>query len=152
MDEARTLRDLHDRAAIRDLLMRYGRAVDHRDFDVVAACFTPDATYDGTLGRGTIADALVSLRQRMERFRTTMHFMSTQVIELRGTDAGCETYALVYHRTGSDEARDDLIVGVRYLDDLTRGDSGWRIRHRTAKLEWQRYDAVILPPDDGGED
>jgi 3-phenylpropionate/cinnamic acid dioxygenase small subunit len=146
MGEDRTLLELGDRAAIRDLLMRYGRSVDRRDFAEVATCFTPDATYDGTLGHGTIGDALQSLRERMGRFRTTMHFISTQVIDLRGDTAACETYALVYHRLGDEEARDDLIVGVRYLDDLTRDGDSWRIRHRTARLEWERYDAVILPP------
>lgn len=142
------LRELRDRAAIRDLLMRYGHAVDRRDFDRVAACFTPDASYHGALTGGDIASALASLRERMERFESTMHFMSTQVIELAGDAARCETYALVYHRTGSaEEGEQDLIVGVRYLDDLARHGESWRIRRRVVKLEWQRFDTVILPPE-----
>ena len=79
--------ELRDRAAIRDLLMRYGHAVDRRDFERVAACFTPDASYDGSLGDGDIATALAALRERMARFESTMHFMSTQVIELAGDTA-----------------------------------------------------------------
>ena len=140
--------ELRDRAAIRDLLMRYGHAVDRRDFERVAACFTPDASYDGTLGDGDIATALAALRERMARFESTMHFMSTQVIELAGDTARCETYALVYHRTGSpEEGEQDLIVGVRYLDELVRHGATWRIRRRVAKMEWQRFDTVVLPPE-----
>lgn len=143
-----SLRELRDRAAIRDLLMRYGHAVDRRDFERVAACFTPDASYVGSLGGGDISVALAALRDRMGRFESTMHFMSTQVIELAGDSARCETYALVYHRTGSaEEGEQDLIVGVRYLDELGRHGDTWRIRHRVAKVEWQRFDTVVLPPE-----
>jgi hypothetical protein len=143
-----TLGELRDRAAIRDLLMRYGHAVDRRDFDRVAACFTPDAGYAGSLGEGDIAGALRALRERMQRFESTMHFISTQVIELAGDRARCETYALVYHRTGSvEEGEQDLIVGVRYLDELVRHSLAWRICRRVAKVEWQRFDTVVLPPE-----
>ena len=146
--EELTLGELRDRAAIRDLLMRYGQAVDRRDFDRVAACFTPDASYAGSLGAGDIGGALAALRERMQRFEITMHFISTQVIELAGDQARCETYALVYHRTGSaEEGEQDLIVGVRYLDELVRHASAWRIRRRDAQVEWQRFDTVVLPPE-----
>jgi 3-phenylpropionate/cinnamic acid dioxygenase small subunit len=140
------VRELHDRLAIRDVLMRYAHAVDQRDFDAVASCFTPDAAYRGSLGIGTIAEALAALRQRMQRFRTTLHFMSTQVIELAGDTARCETYALVYHRLAADDTYDDLIVGVRYLDELGRFEQGWRICRRVVRLEFERFDSVVLPP------
>jgi 3-phenylpropionate/cinnamic acid dioxygenase small subunit len=140
------IQELRDRMAIRDLLMRYAHCVDARDFDGVASCFTPDAAYQGSLGTGTIADALASLRQRMDRFRSTMHFLSTQVIDLAGDRARCETYALVYHRLGEEETNDDLVVGVRYLDELTREGDAWRIRARVVRLEFERFDAVVLPP------
>jgi hypothetical protein len=120
--------------------------VDARDFVGVASCFTADAAYQGSLGVGTIADALDSLRVRMQRFRVTMHFLSTQVIELAGDTARCETYGLVYHRLGEEEENDDLIVGVRYLDELGRQPDGWRIRRREVRLEFERFDAVVLQP------
>jgi hypothetical protein len=81
------VQELRDRMAIRDLIMRYAHSVDARDFVGVASCFTADAAYQGSLGVGTIADALDSLRVRMQRFRVTMHFLSTQVIELAGASA-----------------------------------------------------------------
>jgi hypothetical protein len=141
------LRSLCDRAAIHDLLVRYARGVDRRDLALVASCFAPDAGYEGALGVGSIATALAALRERMERYRATMHILANQLIELRGDAAHCETYALVYHRlqVEEEEAR-DLVVGVRYLDDLTRHGDGWWIIHRTARMEFQRYDAVVLPP------
>jgi len=140
------LRALLDRAAIHDLIMRYARGVDRRDLAQVAACFRPDAAYEGSLGSGSIEVALTALRERMPRYRTTMHFLTNPLIELAGDLATCETYALVYHRLETDDDVEDFIVGVRYLDDLARDADGWRITRRRTAMEFQRYDAVVLPP------
>jgi len=140
------LRELCDRAAIHDLLMRYARGVDRRDLDQVAACFAPDAGYEGSLGVGTIDVALAALRERMDRYQVTMHFLANELIELAGDAARCETYALVYHRLRAEEDAQDFVVGVRYQDELARHGDGWWIVHRSAVMEFQRFDAVVLPP------
>ena len=145
-DAADPWRELQDRAAIHDLIMRYARGVDRRDLELVATCFAPDAGYEGSLGVGTIAIALEALRDRMQRYRATMHFMANQLVELNGDQASCETYAIVYHRLDTEDEVQDYVVGVRYLDDLARHGAGWWIVHRTTRLEFQRYDAVVLPP------
>jgi 3-phenylpropionate/cinnamic acid dioxygenase small subunit len=142
---AQTLRAFLDRAEIRELLMRYGSAVDRRDFDSVAACFTPAATYRGSLGEGSIAIALAALRERAQRYQTTMHFIGTQVVDLDGDRARSRTTALVYHRLGGEDLT-DLVVGVCYDDELERVAGRWLIVARVATLQWQRFDAVVLPP------
>jgi 3-phenylpropionate/cinnamic acid dioxygenase small subunit len=137
---------LIDRAAIHDLIMRYARGVDRRDLELVASCFAPDAAYDGALGTGGIDVVLAALRERMPRYRTTMHFLTNPLIEVQGDHASCETYALVYHRLESEDDAEDFIVGVRYLDELARRPDGWRIISRRTAMEFQRYDGVVLPP------
>lgn len=137
---------LLDRAAIHDLIMRYARGVDRRDLALVASCFAADAAYDGSLGTGGIDVVLAALRERMPRYQTTMHFLTNPLIEVRGDAASCETYALVYHRVESDDDAEDFIVGVRYLDELARHPDGWRIVRRRTTMEFQRFDAVVLPP------
>ena len=72
------LQSLIDRAAIHDLIMRYARGVDRRDLDLVASCFAADAAYDGALGSGGIDVVLAALRERMPRYRTTMHFLTRE--------------------------------------------------------------------------
>ncbi|MEO8604922.1 MAG: nuclear transport factor 2 family protein [bacterium] len=141
------LQTLVDRAAIEDLLVRYAHGVDRRDLAVVAACFTPDAAYEGSLGNGSIDIALEALRERMPRYRTTMHLITNRLIELHGDTATSETYALVYHRLEGDDEDEDFVVGVRYLDDLARQPDGWRIVHRRTVMELQRWDAVRPPPE-----
>ena len=137
---------LIDRAAIHDLIMRYARGVDRRDLELVASCFAADAAYDGSLGSGGIDVVLAALRERMPRYRTTMHFLTNPLIEVQGDRATCETYALVYHRLESEDDAEDFIVGVRYIDEMARHSDGWRITSRKTAMEFQRYDAVVLPP------
>lgn len=129
------LRQLVDRAAIQDVLLRYARGVDQRDMDLVASCFTPDSAYDGGLARGTIADALAALRVAVTRYASTLHFLGNQLIELDGDGARSETYALAHHRLPDGALR---IVAVRYEDTLVRRGSGWAICRRVAHREWER--------------
>src|SRR5262245_26778979 len=128
------LRALVDRAAIQDVLHRYARGVDRKDLALVASCFTPDAAYEGALAHGTVQDALARLEARLAVWEATMHVMSNQLIDLAGDEAHGETYTVAYHRGASGE----LVVGVRYLDDLVRRDGRWLIHRRVVALDWQR--------------
>ena len=136
------LRQLLDRAAIQDVLLRYARGVDRRDLDLVASCFTPDAAYDGSLARGTIVDALAALRVAVTRYARTLHFLGNQLIELDGDQARSETYALAHHQLPDGTHR---VVAVRYLDELVRQQARWLIRRRVVHREWQRDEAPPAP-------
>jgi ketosteroid isomerase-like protein len=140
------VRGLLDRAAIRDVLARYAHSVDRRDLAGVASCFTPDASYKGSLGEGTIEVALSALRERMAQYTSTMHFLGTQLIEIQGPDsASSETYAIAYHQTADDDGPRNMAVGVRYLDTFLRTGAGWRIARREVSMEWQRVDELVGP-------
>jgi ketosteroid isomerase-like protein len=128
-----TLAELADREAIRALVHGYAFAVDRKDLDAVRACFTPDCAYDGTLGHGTIGDALATLAGAFARYERTMHCMSTQRIALDGDGAQAETVCVAYH-VRPDGAH--FTTGVRYLDTLVRTADGWRICARTVRTEW----------------
>ena len=133
-----TVRALADRAAIHDVVLRYARGVDRRDLALVASCFIPGAAYDGGLGQGTIETVLDALRQRLERYESTMHVIGNQLVELLGDHASSETYAVAYHRFTLDNVPKLFTVGVRYLDDIVRQEEGWLIARRSVKTEWQR--------------
>ena len=138
------IRDLLDRDAIRAVLARYAHSVDRRDLDGVAACFTADAAYKGSLGEGSIDVALRALAERMSQYASTMHFLGTQLIEVSGDAATSETYAIAYHQMHADESRRNMAVGVRYLDTFARTARGWRICRREVMLEWQRVDDLVV--------
>jgi len=137
-DELVALAHLLDRQAIRDLVTRYACAIDRRDFDTVAACFTPDATTDYTFFAGPIRDVLEKIRAGVSGFAMTMHVLGNHLADVRGDEATSETYAVCYHRRQGATGGADLAVAMRYLDELIRTADGWRIRKRHATVEWQQ--------------
>lgn len=142
------LQELLDRAAIHDLLIRYARSVDEKDIAAVQACFTPEASYKGSLGEGPAAAVLSTLGERWSRYKQTIHFLASPLIEIDGARAESDSRALVYHRYESEGEERDFVVSVRYIDELRRHDGdAWLIQQRVATVEWQRVDTVILPTD-----
>ena len=135
-----TLAELADRQAIRDLVTRYACAVDRRDFDGVAACFTPDAETDNTYFAGPIGDVLEKIRAGVSGFAMTMHVLGNHLAEVRGDTATSETYAVCYHRRPGVPDGAQLVVAMRYLDELVRTSTGWRIQRRRATVEWQQHE------------
>lgn len=139
------LRELVDRAAIRDVLDRYGRGLDRRDFDLVASCFTPDviSEYGGSAlepGR----DAILR-RIRSHTRHATTHLMGNMTIDLRGDEASAQTTTIAVLVTGPTEAPRVLIRGLRYDDHLVRRDGGWRIDRRVHAVDWMTEGPYLHP-------
>src|SRR5262249_20279332 len=117
------LQGLLDRAAVHDVLLRYARAVDGRDLDAVASCFTADAAYEGALARGAIVGPLAALRAALERCGGTMHSVGNVAIEVTGDTAASEPSAIASPRRRA-EAR-QYVVAVRYRDSFVLRDGRW---------------------------
>lgn len=132
-----------DRAAIVDVLARYARALDDRDFDAVARCFTVDAraTFDGVvLPRGRAA--IVEHVRGLASMSASTHLLGLPVIDLDGRIAEVETTAiavLVATPTGPIRTR-----GLRYRDVFVR-DGTWLIAERVHRVDWM-YESDALPP------
>lgn len=139
------LRGLLDRAAIAEVLARYARAVDARDLPGVGACFTADAAYDGSLGRGTIATVLPALAEAMTRYERTLHLLGAPAITVDGDGATADTPCVAFHRLVDAGGPRDLVTAVRYVDALVRDGDGWRIAGRRVQIEWRRSERVALP-------
>jgi hypothetical protein len=144
-DTDTAVRTLIDRAAIGDVILRYSRGLDRRDWDEVASCFVPGAYADYGLFKGDVDEVVASIRRGLEVFDRTMHFMEPRIIELSGDKARAETYALAYHRRTDGGERKELLVRLRYLDELLRHGEGWLIQRRTVEYVFGREDEVVLP-------
>ncbi|MCW5891531.1 MAG: nuclear transport factor 2 family protein [bacterium] len=134
-----TAQALADRDAIADLLRRYAAGVDARDLGAVAACFAPGAAYAGTLGAGTVADALPRLAAAMRRYTATMHRLGPQAIRVDGDRARATTDCLAHHVLAGGAQR---TVAVTYDDALVRDAGGWRIVARHVTTRWARAEAA----------
>ena len=90
--------DVGDRLAISDVLIRYATALDGRDWELLASCFTDDATLDydtsGTYGR----DAFVEhCRAGLARMKATQHCVTNHVISTDGDRAHSTSYVIAQH-------------------------------------------------------
>jgi hypothetical protein len=135
-----------DTVRIRAVLERYFHALDTRDAESLASCFSEAAevSYRGAgaafamRGNTAIAQQLV---QTVGRFTATIHALSNTVVAVNGQAATADTFA-VAHVIANGQA---LVRGLRYRDTLTNGTAGWRIESRSHEPLWQ-YDVPTVAP------
>lgn len=124
-------------AEIAGRIARYARALDDRDFDTVADCFTPDAqcTYSGVqLPRGR--QAIVDYLQGLRSLTATTHIMSLPVIDLDGEQAVVETSGLAYLVVPLPDGPVVRTRGLRYVDRFVLHEGAWRIATRVHRCDW----------------
>lgn len=128
---------LMDRAAIIDLTVAYGAALDERDWDGVAAVFLPDATAVYTDREHSSAEEIVTrCREGLGRCDASHHMITNQLVQLDGDQATCRsTFQAQHIRTP--EAGGNFIIAGTYEDDLVRTPDGWRISHRVLTSVWR---------------
>ena len=126
------MNDAADRAAIREVLAWYMRAMRLRDVDLMDAVFTADATIDYTAIGGSVAswpDTKPWLRGMID-VELFMLFVG-DVYPVFGADRadrrGREHVARRVRRLGR---RPPLIVFGTYDDRFVRTPDGWRISER----------------------
>ena len=112
------------------LVNRYAQAVDGKDWAMYASCFTTDAEIDYSSAGGTragVAESTAWLATMLEPLAVSQHFITNQVIEVKGDEATCRAYffGVVVNQSVSESSL--IWVGGIYEDRLRRTDDGWRI-------------------------
>ena len=126
--------EISDRFEINDLLIRYTRAIDTKDYDLLDTCFTPDAHVDYTSSGGTAGkypEVRAWLEKALAPFPAMMHFIGNTTLELDGDRAKSRTY--VINPMGFPKQEGGLhvfTVVAHYVDELVRTPEGWRIAQR----------------------
>jgi hypothetical protein len=140
---------LVDLERLRQLPQRYARAVDQRDVDALAELFHPDGRVAGTRGVATLPEYLDQFRSATPAFRSSMHLLGEPLIDLMpgAATARMDTYAVVHQLERLTEPGGDLILGIRYVDELVRDDGAWRIVDRTSVILWSRVPPRPQPDD-----
>jgi hypothetical protein len=161
------LQRLLDKQAIRDVLARYARGVDRRDWNLIRAAFHPDARDDHGAYRGDVEGLIKWVERRHASIDQSMHFLGNCLVEFADDDrALVETCYVAFLRLGPDahesrrmllgdasEAGDtDLAVLGRYIDRFERRDGDWRIARRINVYEGTRAQAVRDPSRDPQHD
>jgi SnoaL-like domain len=79
---------LADRAAIQDVLVRVAFAQDANDWEALADCFRPDATYAYPGGDLVGADSIVGrARTALTPLDASQHFLGTILVTVEGHQA-----------------------------------------------------------------
>lgn len=124
--------------------MRYCRAVDRWDFELLRSCFHGDATADYGFFVGGVDDFIAMAQEGLKAYTNTTHFTGNQLVEVHGDSAWAEHYTVATHRCPADELGPtrDLVTAVRYVDRMERRAGDWRIAKRVLILDWWRTDPV----------
>lgn len=130
--------EVADRLELRDLVVRYARIPDDRDYALVDEVFAPDATLAGP---GFSLRGLDQIREAMkaiEQYSATLHSVHNHRVELAGDSASGETYCVANHLLEKHGRPHKLDWGIRYQDRYQRGPDGWRITHRELRVVWEQ--------------
>jgi hypothetical protein len=130
---------LADLERIRELRHRYCWAYDDGDAELLGSLFTADGRVDlGDWGRfrGS-AEIVEGFRGQVSppgSPRTTLHTLSTEVLEVDGSAATGRWYVVVYHLSRAGEAP-VRFVG-RYLDTYSKSDGAWKFTSIRLEQFW----------------
>lgn len=142
---------LVDRDAIRDTIHSYCRAIDRKDWALLASCFHPGSTHEHGSFKGLSRDFVDYAADAVRDMPATRHQIGNIVIEFDSpVQARAESCCLAYHRIPANTSTRrnfdlpggdlDLLIALRYLDRHEKRDGAWRIVHRTGVHDWQRVE------------
>jgi hypothetical protein len=142
------LQRLLDKEQIRDVMLRYARGVDRRDWELVRSAFYADCVDEHADFKGKRDEFIAWVRQRhdVDDFRKSAHLLANCLIEFADDGvAAVETYfvarlelgaAASEHRAMLDQGRSSgggrmrVQVQGRYVDRFEKRDGEWRIARR----------------------
>lgn len=134
------LQQLLDKDAIRDLVLRYCRAIDRRDYDALAELYHDDATDDHSpMYQGSAKGYLEWLPSMLETMTVTSHMVQNHLIVVDGDRAEGEVSMISYHLTRDPDGADiEIVIGGRYLDHYEKRDAVWRFARRKIVMDWNQ--------------
>jgi len=135
-------REISDRIRINDLLVRYTRAIDTKDWNLLDSCFLPDADVDYTASGGVAGkypEVRAWLAKALAPFPITAHYITNSMVDLRGDRASARTLVLnPMFFANPDGSLHDFTVGATYVDELVWTDAGWRIARRVEEAGYMQ--------------
>ena len=135
MDNA--VQELLDKQALYELVLRYSRAVDRCDEEMLRSVYHPDAvdehgTYTG--GPDGFVDYMNAGSWSEERRKNkAQHVLTNPLFEVRGNIAFGECYSWVFQNVDGELSIKGL---ARVVDRYERRDGEWRIAHRRVIPDW----------------
>ena len=160
----RPSRRLEDRFDIQDVIYRWARLVDRKEWALASSVFHPEAYDEHGMYRGNVEGLLSWMQERHKIIDQSMHHIGNILIEFTGSNTALvESYVIAYQRyaSGGKEGRAsrvaalgeqlgkldvpvDAVLNARYVDNFEKRGDEWRILKRITVFEG-RYLTVAEP-------
>jgi 3-phenylpropionate/cinnamic acid dioxygenase small subunit len=135
-----TLAEHADRLAIHELLYRYARMVDFREWQLFDRIFAPDAVCDYRSSGGIQGSARVVmdwLDRALAPWPTNLHFVTNVSIDFDPGRKSAATTCYFFGPMARGEMGKDQLVIVNsglYVDRVRKTAVGWRIAEREMRM------------------
>jgi hypothetical protein len=131
------IQEISDRLEIQNLLAKYARAVDTRDWALWRSLFTDDATVDyssaGAIA-GTRDEVAAWLEAALSAMQMMQHFITNIEIDISGDTA--DVRAMFYNPMQLPGMPDLSFCGGYYHHTMVRMPEGWRSRALREENAW----------------
>jgi hypothetical protein len=144
---SKTVDDLIAESEIKDLHIRFCRANDRRDEELMRSCFHPEAVVE--LHKDLDLEAFIALgKSILSNYTVTWHNTGNQLVEVDGDAAWAENYTISSHRiaASAEGPERDFIAFGRYIDRVEKRGGEWRFARRKMLLDYVRTDIVVDAP------
>ena len=140
------LSTLLDEREILQVVLRYCRALDTKDWPLLGSVFTPDATAD--LSGPALLEGIDAIRARvravLDHLDLSQHLVGNHEVHVDGDGATHRCYLQAQHVRRAAAEGPNYIVAGRYEDRLARTEVGWRIVHRTLTVMWTEGNLAVV--------
>jgi uncharacterized protein (TIGR02246 family) len=131
------LQQLQDKIEIQELLARYARGLDTKDWETWKAVFTPDAVLDYSsagIPVGTRDDIAAMFEQAFTAIPWAQHFITNIEIDLDGDRA--KVRAMFYNPMQLPGKDEQSACGGTYDHDMVRTADGWKSEKVVEQNMW----------------
>jgi uncharacterized protein (TIGR02246 family) len=121
------LQQLQDKIEIQELLARYARGLDTKDWEVWKAVFTPDAVLDYSsagIPVGSRDEIAAMFEQAFVAIPMAQHFITNVEVDLDGDRA--KVRAMFYNPMQLPGKAEQSSCGGTYHHDMVRTADGWK--------------------------
>jgi 3-phenylpropionate/cinnamic acid dioxygenase small subunit len=135
-----------DKIEIHELLARYARGLDTKDWELWKSVFTPDSVIDYRSAGGILGsryEVAAWLEAALAAFPMTQHFITNVEVDLDGDRATAR--ALFFNPLQLAGMAEQSSCGGTYFHRLVRTADGWRSEELTEQSLW-----FVNPPRGSG--
>jgi SnoaL-like domain len=137
--------EISDTLEINDVIQRYGKALDEKQFDLLDKVFTKDAQLIYLLGEDlykfTMENGVEFYKAFLCKCYWTCHLISITLIDFKGDGASTSSRVTATHiQKREDGSQNIWIVSGAYQDEFVRGSDGWLISKRIANAPYVEGD------------